>query len=622
MLHAFRASRSNVLVWILMVLLIIGLAGFGITTAGTGGQAVVEVGDSTVEADEFSRAMDQELRAIGQQLGRQLPMTEARSFGIDRMVLARMAGDAALDEAASGLGLSSGDATVQELVLRTPAFQGPGGAFDPEAYRFALDRIGLTPSEFEATLRAEATRDLLAAGLQSAAAMPASAADALLAHAGETRRFDWIALDAAALPEPVPAPTDAEIAAEYEAHPERYVRPETRTVSYALLDPETLAATIEIPEEELRAAYEASGARFDIPERRAVERIAFGTPEEAAAALARITSGETDFDAVAAERGLAPADIDEGEVRAADLSAEAAAAVFGAEGAGAVVGPAVTPLGPSLYRVNAILAPVSTPFEEARAVLARERALQEADARIPDETHAVEDLLAGGARIEEIAEETGFEAGTITFDATATEGLGADPAFRDAAFAADPDVETDLVELANGGVATLRVDAITPEAPIPLEEARDRVAADWTAAETARRLAALGRDLAAEIDGGASLADVAARFGTTVLPAGPLGRTQIVGEGPEGLVAAVFAAEPAKAATAAAGAQMAVAQVTEVIPFDPAAPGNPPVVESLREQLDEAAAADALELFVRAVQAQEGVRVDQDLVERILIQFP
>ena len=48
--------------------------------------------------------------------------------------------------------------------------------------------------------------------------------------------------------------------------------------------------------------------------------------------------------------------------------------------------------------------------------------------------------------------------------------------------------ETDLIELADGGLATLRVDRIDPPAVIPLAEIRDRVAADWTADQTADAL--------------------------------------------------------------------------------------------------------------------------------------
>lgn len=621
MLKTFRASKSNIVVWVLLVLLIIGLAGFGIGTVGGGGQAVAQVGDTRVDADDYARALDQEIRAISTQLGRHLPMAEARGFGIDRLVLARLVNDAALDDEARRLGISTGDGSVQELVLATPAFRGADGNFDRQAYAFALERIRMTPAEFEELLRAETARELVAGGLQSAVAMPAAAAEALLGHAAERRGFDWLALDAGLLPEPVPAPGEAEIEAQYAAAPDRYMRPETRRITYAALEPAALAATIEIPEEELRAAYAAAGARFDAPERRIVDRIGFGDAAEAEAALARIEAGEIDFDALAAERRLSEAAMDQGALTRAELSAEAAEAVFGAEGPG-IVGPVATPLGPSLYRINAILAAQVTPFEAARAELREERALEQARQEIREASAGAVDMIAGGARIEEIVAETPFEAGEIALDATTTGGLADDPAFRELVEAADVGVETDLAELASGGLVTLRVDEVEAPAPIPLAEIRDRVAADWTAAETVRRTEALARELKAEVEGGLAFADLAARLGRTPVAAAPLTRDQLTPDAADGLVAAVFAAPEGGVVVAADGARVTLAQVTEIAPFDPAAPDSAALVADVSEQLRTAAAEDVLALTVQAAQLRAGMSVNQPLVEQILAQIP
>lgn len=622
MLKTFRASRSNVVVWALLILLIIGLAGFGIaTTGGVGGQSVASVGDARVEADAYARALDQELQALATQIGRQLPMSEARQFGVDRMVLARLLADAALDDEAARLGISAGDEAVQAMVLATPAFQGLDGAFDREAYAFALERAGLSAREFEELLRAETARELIAGAVQSAVTMPAVAGDTLLGYAAETRRFDWIALDASLLPEPAPAPDPAEVEAFYAANPERYTRPETRRITYALLAPEALAATIDVPEEELRVAYDAAGDRYDTPERRIADRIGFGTAEEAAAALARIEAGEIDFDALAAERGLTEAAMDQGELMRADLSPEAAEAVFGAAGPG-IVGPVATPLGPSLYRINAILAATSTSFEEARAELRAERALEAARAEIADAAAGVEDLLAGGARLEEIVAESDFELGTIALDAATTGGLAGDPAFRELAEAGEVGVETDLAELASGGLIALRIDAVEPPAPIPLEELRDRVAADWTAEENARRLTALADDLKAELEGGLALADLAARLGRPAGSAGPLARGAPLPEAPDGLVASVFALPAGGVAAQADGGRVALAQLAEVLPFDPTGPGAAELAANVAGQLRLQAAEDALALTVQSLQARAGVSVNQELVEQVLAQFP
>ena len=102
MLGSFRKGRANVLIWILMAMLVVGLAGWGI---GVGGglapQSIARVGDRPISSDDYVRALQQELRAYSQQLGRELPMAEARDYGIDRIVLGRLINDAALDAEAA-----------------------------------------------------------------------------------------------------------------------------------------------------------------------------------------------------------------------------------------------------------------------------------------------------------------------------------------------------------------------------------------------------------------------------------------------------------------------------------------------------------------------------------------
>ena len=508
--------------YILLGGLVIGLAGFGIGAgSGISSQSVARVGSNPVTADDYVRAMQQELRALQQQTGRSLTMAEARQYGVDNMVLARLVNDAALDGEAERLGLSTGDDAVRAQVTATPAFHGTDGTFDRETYTAALERGSLTPGEFEELLRRESTRDLLAGGVQSAATLPDSGALTVLAFLGERRSFDWLRLDAALLPEPIPAPTDADLAAEHDAHAaDRYTRPETRQVAYASITPDALAAEIEIPEAELRAAYDAGIDHFQTPEQRALDRIGFGTDAEAAEAKARIDAGETDFDARRRRARPAARRHRPGHRRRRHPRPRSPRRRLRPRRPRHRRPGRRRPLGPALFRINAIMAPKTIPFEEARAGLAEDRAADEANKRILDETAHIQDLIAGGATLEEIASETPMQLGSVALNSETTGGIADDPAFRQAALAADVGEETDLIELAGGGLATLRVEKIDPPAVIPLPEIRDRVAADWTEARTADALQKLADGYTAELEGRAHLRR-AGRSGSTARSGAP-----------------------------------------------------------------------------------------------------
>lgn len=618
MLNSFRTKKSNIFVWVLLVLLIIGLAGFGIGAGGgLGSTEVARVGDRGVEAASYARAVDQEIRAMSSQAGRSLTLEDARRFGLDRAALARLVNNAALDGEAERLGLSTGDEVVRRQLEAAPSFQGAAGGFDRDAYLFTLERLGMSPAEFEAELRSEASRDLLGAGVAATVTMPDSAAEAVLGHLGERRGFDWLRLDETHLETPVADPDAATLVAFHAANEQRYTRPETRRIVYAAATPEAVAATIEIPEEELRAAYEATPEAFGTPERRILDRIGFRDMAAAEEARARLDAGEIDFDALGVERGLAPDEIEQGTLTADDISGNAREAVFGTEGPG-IIGPVETPLGPSLYRVNAVLAANRISFEDARAEIAASRALSAASDLILEDIPVIEDLIAGGARLEEIAAETVLELGEIALNTDTTGGLADDAAFRSAALEAEAGVETDLVQLDSDGVATLRVEAVEPPALIPLTEIRDQVLADWRAEAVAEALAEQAESWQEELDGGLGFADLADRLGVSAETAVPMIRNDVLPGTPPRLVADIFAADAGDTVTVPDGAGIILAQVTEVIPFDRTDPEMGSVFASLDEELATQAAGDIRALYTAAIRDTAGVTVNQTLLASTL----
>ncbi|MFT6785890.1 MAG: peptidyl-prolyl cis-trans isomerase D, partial [Dinoroseobacter sp.] len=139
-----KGKASNIFIYILLGLLILGLAGFGVTSFGGNFGTVGRVGETEVTVEDYARAMQTELRAATQQTGRNFTMAEARATGLDRQVLANVVTEASLSEEARRMTLSVGDSRVAEEVRSFPAFQGFDGSFDREAYRFTLENNGFT----------------------------------------------------------------------------------------------------------------------------------------------------------------------------------------------------------------------------------------------------------------------------------------------------------------------------------------------------------------------------------------------------------------------------------------------------------------------------------------------
>jgi peptidyl-prolyl cis-trans isomerase D len=355
-------SISKGAMWILMGLLIIGLGGFGITNLGGRVQSIGSVGTAEIDVQTYARALRNEIEALAAERGESISMAEAEAAGLDRRVLSRLVSQAALEHEAHVLGISVGDETLRDEIVSIQAFQGAGGGFDRESYRFALEQAGLNEAEFEASIRAETAASLVQDAALSGVSAPEAQVDTLLSYLGERRSLAFAMLDRGDLRTGLPAPTEEELRAYHQSHLPEFTTPETRQITYVRVTPEMLVDTVEVDEAALRAAYEEREAEFNTPERRLVERLVFSDEAAARDAMARIEAGE-DFETLVTERGLDMADVDLGDVSAADLG-PAADAVFDTP-AGEVTGPVETDLGPALFRVNAVLAARTTPFEEA-----------------------------------------------------------------------------------------------------------------------------------------------------------------------------------------------------------------------------------------------------------------
>ncbi len=118
-------KKGSILVWILMVMLIVGLGGFGVTNFGGGVTAVGKVGNREIDVNDYARALQQEMQAFSAQVGQPVTMQQAQALGLDRQVRQRLVTAAALDnEAAAHRPCRSGDARVAERNPPDPGLQG------------------------------------------------------------------------------------------------------------------------------------------------------------------------------------------------------------------------------------------------------------------------------------------------------------------------------------------------------------------------------------------------------------------------------------------------------------------------------------------------------------------
>ncbi|MCK0094709.1 SurA N-terminal domain-containing protein [Yoonia sp. F2084L] len=482
--------------WIIVGVILLGLAGFG--TGGLSGNIrnIGTVGDKDVTVASYQRALNEQIRALSAQFGQQISFQQAQAFGIDQVALSQVVLLRTLDNEASQLGVSVGDARVFERLQAIPSFQGAGG-FNRDTYRLALQQTGQTAEEFETGIREETARTLLQAAVVSGIPAPDAYADALVQYISENRSITWAVVDASDLTAPVPGATPAAQQEYYDANPAEFTLPEARNITYVWLTPNMILDDMVVTDEAVSALYNQRIAEFVQPERRLVERLVYLNQERANDAMARLDAGEITFEDLVAERGLTLADIDLGDVSQEDLRS-AGEAVFAAD-AGDVVGPFNSPLGPALFRMNAVLASQETSLEEAAPALRDELAADAAREYINDSADPIVDLLAGGATMADLAERTDMRLGTIEWTPDNTDGIAAYDAFRREAAAVQEGQFAEIYDLADGGIFALTLDGITPPTLQPLDDVRDAVSAAWQDQARQEAVIALAEEIAADI---------------------------------------------------------------------------------------------------------------------------
>ncbi|WP_137700370.1 peptidyl-prolyl cis-trans isomerase [Marimonas lutisalis] len=610
-----RGSTTKTLVWILMALLILGLGGFGVTNLSGNIRTIGDVGGKEITVNEYVRALQDEIRTREAQTGQPIPFPQARAMGLDQVALARLIGATALDAETASLGISIGDDNLADQLQQLQGLQGIDGKFDREAYKFFLDRSGQTEAEFENGIRDEMARGLLQAAMLAGVPAPDTYADTILKHVAERRNFTWARLGESDLAEPLPAPTAAELETYHQDNAAAFTLPEMKRITYAWLAPDMLADDIQIDDALLREKYEERAEEFNQPERRLVERLAF--PDEASAEAAKIAleSDEKSFEDIVAERGLDLADVDMGDVLQSDLG-EAGPAAFNAD-AGAVVGPFATDLGPALFRVNAVLPARTMSFEDARDELRDELAADRARRAIGDEMGPIDDLLAAGATIEELAQETDMQLGTLDWTPESSDGPAGYIAFQDAAQAVKDGDFPELIELDDGGIATLRLDEMLAPRLQPLEDVRDDVIAAWQDTETARRLASQAQALLPQIT---PEADMAA-LGLTVTQETDITRGEFIAGTSADFLTRVFEMEPGAVEMIEIPAAVLIVRLDAILPPDDADEAVPALRAALAQQMSSGQAQDIYQYFISDVQARAGLQLDENAINAVLANF-
>jgi peptidyl-prolyl cis-trans isomerase D len=618
-----------------LVLIALAFASTDISSSGVfggvaGGDRVAVVGGERVDAADLKMNMTNALDQA-KQSDPTLTMQALISRGGLGEVLGQLIKRTALAEFARKQGMRASDRLIDSELLQIPAFRGPDGSFDQNAFRAAIGQRGLT----EAAVRQDLAMGLLARQLLTpigfSPVMPESFGRRYASLLRE-RREGAIALLPSSAFAPTVAPTDAQLQAYYRANSDDYIRPERRVIRYATFDEGAIGTLPPPTAAQISQRYQRDRAQYAASEQRRLTQLVVPTQDAAQAIVAEVRSGKP-LDAAAREKGLATARV--GPVTQAQLAATtsgaAAQAAFAAE-QGALAQPARGGLGWFVLRVDAVERKPARSIEQVRGEIVTALAEEQRRAALSDLTARIEEELEGGRSLTEVAQELKIEIAS-TRPATADGRIYGAPEETvppilgralPVAFQME-EQEPQLAELVAGqSFIVFDVSAITPSATAPLAEIRDDVIAAWRRDQGARAAkAAADRILARVAKGGTLAAALAAE--SKPLPAVQtvnLNREQLARQGRVPSELALFfsmAQGTTKKLEGPARAGWYVVQLDKV--EAPQVAADDPIVLATLRQLSQVTSNEYVEQFVGAAQREVGVERNQAAIDAVSAQL-
>ncbi len=628
MLTAMRRFAGTWFAKILFILLIASFAVWGIedVVRNFGREtAVVRVGDSAIELPEAQAAARREMSRIARQLGNRFEPDDNIRRAVGATALERLIAERVLRLEAQRMGIVAPPETVRESVFSIPGLRGPDGTFSRQIFDSFLRANEMSEPQFLQVVADDVLRQQLLGAVRAGSAGPDAMSAPLLAWAFQRRDAEVVRIARADMPEPE-APTEAQLRRYQENNPARFSSPEFREVSVLALSPETLAGEIEVSDADVEQAYEARRAQFETPERRLLYQ-AVVPNEEASRAIAEAWRAGADLSAIetqarAADGGAA----DLGLLDRATLPiADVAAAAFAAE-PGAVTDPIRSPFGWHVMKVERVEPATRRTLDQVRDELRREVAHDRAMDIAYERANRVEDALAGGATLADVAQRFALTVATATLDAAGRDQANTvvtlpvaeaqRAALLRAIFAARQGDAPRMTEMGDAFVA-IEIRGVVPPALRPFEsveaELRTAVIADARRREAEQRAAGL----LAAVRGGKTLVEAAGEAGLTAEAVGPFSRDpgQAGPNLPPELIAPLFEAKVGDATMVETRDGFAVARLTGIVPFDTTS--DAAALARVRTDIEQSMLEELEGQFATALRARSDVRVNTPMLEQV-----
>ncbi|CAO1664687.1 SurA N-terminal domain-containing protein [Vreelandella indica] len=506
MLQSIRDGSRSWGAKIIIGVMVAAMALFGIESLfglfGSDPDEVASVNGQPIMRQQVELGVQRALRSG------QVPPEQERALRSD--MLDQLITQELLSQYAEEGGFAVSEEQLDQLIVSLPEFHDQDGRFSAEVFRNRLAGAGYTPLSFREELRVDIQRQHLQQGLAFSDFSLPNEQERLAELQRQERSLRYVVLDGDDVEADVHISED-DLKAYYDAHQERYERPEQVRLEYVIVDRQAMAEGRDVDEEALRDAWREQNRDAD----RQVSHImiTFGdertrdeAQERAETARQALNSGESfadtalrySDDTASAEEGG-----DLGVISRGFFGDSFDEAAFSLE-EGDVSQPVELDNAFHIIQVTDIQGPT---FEEQRGELAREVALNDVDDEFNQRVQQLIDESFAADDLQSVAESIGLtlnESDWLARD-DEVEGVLSEPGVMSAAFSNDVLEEgynSEVIELDQDRRMVLRIAEQRDATLLPLDEVREEVEVSVAAEQQQQALREEAQSLISELQAG------------------------------------------------------------------------------------------------------------------------
>lgn len=481
MLQNIRDKTQGIFAWVILLLICIPFALWGIQNYVGGGQEspVASVGGKDFFQQDLARAYEQ--------YAQNFAGMKFDENTLKRQALEQLIRDEVLFQHVKKVGLQATDASAREFIQNLEYFQ-TDGKFDKQKYNTLLGSQGMSSAEFVNRIKKALVMKQYQTAISDSAFVTQPDIQQFFAIKNQTRDIEYISVPLVPVTD---IPSKDEIEKYYQQHTDAYRTEEQVAVEYVELSLDKLAADVKVSEEQLAAYYQEQKDLYTTKERRKISHILFAISKEVnaeqaldKARKARIQLKEIDFarlaeqisdDKLTAKKGGDLGLFDPGVLEPAFDEAASQLQL------GEVSEPVKTSFGYHLIKVTELTPGEVKPLESIKEQLTKAYQKAQTDSRFYELGEKLSEVsFENPGSLQAVSDALGIAVQkTDYFTLDAGTGVAENEAVRNAAFSEDvlKGNNSEPIELGADKLIVLRLSDHKPSVVRALSEVKDKVIA-------------------------------------------------------------------------------------------------------------------------------------------------